>query len=227
MFSGRRKAQCRRVRDMLSEYLDDRLGHEDQDIVEHHLEACEACSSELESLRMTVEMLHRVPVVPAPRSFAISGVETERVSILDPQRLRWLRPATAVVTVVLVVLLAVDFLQVLPQGIEVTDDGVFTEHFGTVSLSASEREEYMIESEFGEPAEVPPVPAPRTAQKGSTDEYNLEESDTMGDTGSARSLDAPTSGWPLRQIEIALAVVVFTMVAVLLFARRRRRRWSR
>ena len=227
MFSGKRKAQCRRVRDMLSEYLDDCLGHDDRDMVKHHLETCEACSSELESLQMTAEMLHRVPLVPAPRSFAISGMETERVSMFDPQRLSWLRPATAVVTVALIVLLAVDFLQVLPQGMEVADGGVFLEHSRAVSSPASEREEYMIESEFGEPAEVSPVPAPGTVQKSVAEGANLGEGVVRGDADDVQSISRHEGGWPLRQIEIGLAVLVFTMVAVLLFARRRRRAWSR
>ena len=126
MFIGGRRARCRKVRHMLSEYLDDRLVREDRGIVEGHIETCEACSNELESLRMTVQLLHRLPVVPAPRSFAITAVETERASIFDPQRLRWLRPATAFATVALVLLLLLDFLQVIPHEVGGGGDGVFT-----------------------------------------------------------------------------------------------------
>ena len=225
MVFGRRKAQCRRIHCMLPEFLDDRLGHDDRDMVKSHLETCETCTRELESLQMAVAMLHRVPIVPAPRSFAIRNVATERVSIFDPQRLRWLRPATAVVTVLLLVVLAIDFLQVLPLGMESADGGVATEEPRFVPVPTSEQGEQMFQ--FSEPAESPPVGTSVTVEKCVAESHYFEEDDTMRDTGSAWALDAPTSGWPLRQIEIALAVVVFSMVAVLAFTRRRRRSWSK
>jgi len=142
MILGRRRITCRRVRNALSEYIDDRLTSEEREAVEHHLEKCAACAQELESLRATVEMLHQVSDVALPRSFvlreaevereaaapqprggwlrpvpvmAMSHAGAERVSMFDPQRLRWLRPATALATAALVVLLMVDFLGAVPQ----------------------------------------------------------------------------------------------------------------
>jgi len=114
MFRGGTKTGCRRVKRVLSEYADQRLGEEERLAVRRHLDTCEACSRELASLRMTVRLLHEVPVVPVPRSFAVRRQEVERVIEPAPQRLRWLRPATAVAVFTLVMVLAVDFLQLVP-----------------------------------------------------------------------------------------------------------------
>ena len=62
MFRSRREPQCPKVQGMLSEYLDNRLGSEDKSLVERHLESCEACSKELEALRMTVRPESAEPV---------------------------------------------------------------------------------------------------------------------------------------------------------------------
>ena len=208
MFLGRRKTRCHKVRGMLSEYIDTRLDSEDRGVVERHLEICEACSNELESLQMTVQLLNQVPLVPAPRSFAISEVETGRVSIFEPQRLGWLRPATAFATVALIALLIVDFLQVVP-------------HDQIMLSPTPQGEGYMIESRGDEPA-----PAP--GEEALTEDVTPDESGlglTYGGEGEISGESA--AGWPLRQIEIAIGVLVFALVALMLFARRQRRRWSR
>ena len=208
MFLGGRKTRCHKVRGRLSEYIDNRLDSEDRGVVEHHLEICEACSNELESLQMTVQLLNQVPLVPAPRSFAISEVETGRVSIFEPQRLGWLRPATAFATVALIALLIVDFLQVVPHDVG-TGGEVFTEPRDQTVLSTP-----------------PPVPAP--GEEAPTGDVTSDESG-LGVTyeGEEEISGESAAGWPLRQIEIAMGVLAFALVALMLFARRQRRRWSK
>jgi 2-keto-3-deoxy-6-phosphogluconate aldolase len=110
MFSGKGDPLCRKVRGMLSEFIDNSLNSENKSLVERHLQTCEACSKELESLRMTVQLLHRVSEVPAPRSFTVTVPPPRRESAFGPASLRWLRPATAIVAIALVVLLMGDFL---------------------------------------------------------------------------------------------------------------------
>ncbi len=123
MFRGKGEPLCRRVRGMLSEYVDNRLDSENKSLVERHLETCEACSKELESLRMTVQLLHRVPEVPAPRSFTVAAPAPRRESAFGPASMRWLRPATAVVAIALVVLLAGDFSHVFVNNAGVNNGG--------------------------------------------------------------------------------------------------------
>jgi hypothetical protein len=241
---------------MLSEYIDNLLGAEDRGVVESHLEVCEACSNELESLRMTVQLLHRMPSVPVPRSFAIREVETDReevseprgsgwlrpvpafavsrigsgwASVCDPQRLRWLRPATAFATAALVLLLMLDFLQVVPQQGGLDSRAVFNESTPQVIVSpALEGEEGTLEVSGDEPAEVLPPPVPAPADKtltGGADSDEFVGGDAY-DGGGEVSTEA-AGGWPLRQIEIGIGVVFLALVAMMLFARRQRRSWSR
>lgn len=55
----------------LSEYLDGRLSPADASRVEGHLAACARCQDEVESLRQTVGLLHRVPQMQPSRSFVL------------------------------------------------------------------------------------------------------------------------------------------------------------
>ena len=68
------KSECQKVKGMLSPYIDRQLTSSEQGLVEAHLERCEACCRELESLRAVVNLVHRVPLVSPPRSFAIAEV---------------------------------------------------------------------------------------------------------------------------------------------------------
>ena len=213
MFLGGRKRRCHKVRGMLSEYIDNRLDSEDRGVVEHHLEICESCSSELESLQMTVQLLNRVPQVPAPRSFAISEVETGRVSVFERQRLGWLRPATAFATIALIALLIVDFLQVVP-------------HDHIMLSPTPQGEEYMLDSRDSKPAETLSEPAPLPGEEAPTEDVNSGVTGMGVTSGGEEEVSGESeAGWPLRQLEIGIGVLVFALVALMLFARRRRR-WS-
>ena len=74
----KRKSECHKVKGLLSPYIDHRLSASEEVSVEGHLAKCAVCSAELESLRATVNLLHRVPVVSPTRSFAIAEVEPRR-----------------------------------------------------------------------------------------------------------------------------------------------------
>ncbi len=117
MFKFFRKTECQKVRGKLSEYLDGRLPPEKRKAIESHIGECEACRHELESLKATVNLLRRMPQVPAPRSFTLAetGIlaKTGReVSFFGASLVKWLRPATAVVVVLFVALLLTDFIGV-------------------------------------------------------------------------------------------------------------------
>ena len=208
MILGRRRTACRRVRNALSEYIDGRLTSEERERVEHHLEECAACAQELESLRSTLEMLRQVPDVAVPRSFVLREAEVEReapapqrrggwlrpvpalamshagsegLSIFDPQRLRWLRPATALATAALVVLLMVDFLGAVPQ--ETMLDEQLMRSAPTLSSPAPGEEQdggvYGAGNE--ELSASPPVPAPAPQEKAPGGEAWSNEGAALGD----------------------------------------------
>ena len=100
------KDECDKTKGMLSAYIDQDLSLKEQREVEHHLEACQRCQEELDSLRATVELLHRVPQVLPSRSFAIAEVKPA------PRRTAvWaLRAATSVAALCLVLLFASDLV---------------------------------------------------------------------------------------------------------------------
>lgn len=214
------KSKCRKVRGTLSEYLDGTLNHEERNIIEQHLEMCQDCVDEFESLQMTVQMLHRMSAVPAPRSFAVTEVEKSRPSIFDPQNLRWLRPATAFVAIVLMVLLSVDFLIVggaVPAVEELQTP--------PVSVPAPDAQFDAGELRGDMTSEVTPAPTPAPA--AGVEGKGLPEGLDAGKVGSNALSDVhPVSavqedGWsPVRQAEVAVGALVLVLLSVLLFTRR-------
>jgi anti-sigma factor RsiW len=113
------------VQGLLSPYIDGQIGSSERDRVESHLEECQVCSRELDSLRATVNLLHRVAVVSPPRSFALAEVEAKRrPATLTREAPQWrrvpalgaLRVATAVATLLLVFVLAGDATHLFETG---------------------------------------------------------------------------------------------------------------
>lgn len=134
------KDKCDKTEGMLSAYIDQRLSLKEQREVEHHLEACQRCQEELDSLRATVELLHRVPQVLPSRSFAIAAVKPA------PRRTAvWaLRAATSVAAVCLMLLFASDLVNLFEVTHSLVDEG------GGASST--------FEPEGGEEQEVAPSP---------------------------------------------------------------------
>jgi hypothetical protein len=232
MFRSRREPLCRKIQGMLSEYIDNRLGSEDKSLVEHHLESCEACSKELESLRMTVRLLHRVSKVSVPRSFTIPVPEPKREGILGPTSLRWLRPATAVAAIVLVVLLAGDFLNVFGHEAEFGGGILLAPTGNTVFLTTPEGEGNM--TDMGANVTAKAIPAPTPEGAGNVTEGNASmagagftASGIRGSAGPPSIPGKPPVSWPLHQIEIAMGVVVFALATLTIFSARQRRKGVR
>jgi len=253
MFFGAGSRRCRKVRRLLTEYIDGRLSSRDVEFVDRHLETCTGCSEELESLRATVRLLHRVPSVPVPRSFALReadvvreqaapsrrgmpwpspvpvpvGPGVGRASVLAPERLRWLRPATAVVAAALVLLLTLDFTHVVPQEGWANKAEQFAPR---ATLSANETAAYSwmedtLKANGGEVEDAVPPPAPLATGAPEGDGLALGIP-AGGGMDAERQLDQTERGWPMRQIEIGFGAVLLAMVALTLVVWRRRRRWS-
>lgn len=106
-----KKDECSRTRGMLSGYIDQRLNSEELTQVEEHIQTCQGCREELESLRATVALLHRLPEVTPSRSFTVAPVKP-----LPGRRALWgLRFATAGAAVLLVVAFAADRTNLFQQ----------------------------------------------------------------------------------------------------------------
>jgi len=67
----RKKSEHQWVGESLSAYIDGELTPRERTRVEQHLKECPACAEDLRTLRQTVALLRELPVIPAPRSFAV------------------------------------------------------------------------------------------------------------------------------------------------------------
>ncbi|MFH1486425.1 MAG: zf-HC2 domain-containing protein [Chloroflexota bacterium] len=113
MFGFLKKNPCKSARQDISAYLDGQLGADHRKALEKHLELCEACRRELSQIRETVVLLRRLPRVSPRRSFTLSEEQT-RVPVPAKTWQPALASATAIAAVLLALLFAGDFLQVLP-----------------------------------------------------------------------------------------------------------------
>ena len=111
--------------DALSEYLDGMLPPRRQGQVERHLASCESCQAELDSLRITVSLLQRVPQVEPSRSFVFAAPAAASPLVERPRRVQgspnWVFAAAgASLAMLLAVLVSADMVGVLKSdGIEV------------------------------------------------------------------------------------------------------------
>jgi len=238
MFRDKGEPLCRKVRGMLSEYIDSSLSSENKSVVERHLQTCEACSKELESLRMTVQLLHRVSEVPAPRSFTVTVPQPRRESAFGPSSLRWLRPATAIVAVALVVLLMGDFLHGFENNVGVNDGP------GNVTLSGSGFQLAPSSAAEQQPMVAVPgvmgqmslatakavgytdytvLPSPPVSQAIAQPVPSVPGNEEITGDGLVAAQGEAGVGWPLRQTEIGLGASVFVLLALIIFARRQRK----
>lgn len=102
--------------ELLSAYLDGQLGARERERLEAQLAADPALRAELEALRRTVALVRDLPSVPIPRNFILAQTMAARPRPARPLRPRraWAAPfltaATAVVSLVFVVVLAGDLL---------------------------------------------------------------------------------------------------------------------
>lgn len=106
----RKKSEHEWVGETLSAYIDGELAGRERARVEQHLKECQACAENLRTLRQTVALLKELPVIPAPRSFAVRPrVARPRPA---PAPSGWgyglLKGATAIAALLLVLLIGGD-----------------------------------------------------------------------------------------------------------------------
>ena len=272
VFTGK-KAACRKVCLMLSDYIDGQLDEESQSIIERHVEVCEDCATELESLRMTVQLLHQVPSVPSPRSFTIrepdmaqksvrkpgkagwmrpvpvfaGAVSDKAAGIFSPGKLRWLPLATSFAAAALVLLLVLDYIQVIPfeaggnNGAPITAvseraepgplpaatgdiDGNMSQDMGNETVKVSGMDiggsQPRGNDSFGFALPAPPEVAGKASVEGTgSDEPLLGDNNVNEEAVSGES----QAQW-VRQVEIGIAGLVLMLVILLLFFGRQYRK---
>jgi len=106
----RKKSEHQWVEESLSVYIDGELSPSEKRRVEEHLKECRSCSESLTTLRQTVALLKELPVVPAPRSFAVRPAVVRPKPVRTPSARGYglLRGATALATLLLVLLIGAD-----------------------------------------------------------------------------------------------------------------------
>jgi hypothetical protein len=188
---------------------------------------------------MTVQLLHRVAEVQVPRSFTVIVPEPRRESVFGPASMRWLRPATAIVAVALVVLLMGDFLHgfennagvnhgpgnvtVSGSGFQLAPSSVAAEQqtwvavpgvMGEMSLATAKAVGYTDYTVVPSPPVSQPIAQPIPIVLGNEGPTGAQV--TVGGEGGV--------GWPLRQTEIGLGAAVFVLLGLMIYARRQRRK---
>ncbi len=202
----------RRLRLLLSSYLDGEVTEKEARRLEEHLSTCEECQWELESLRATVSLLRKVPSPAPSRFFALR--EEPSPPLRNPGYVLAMRAATSVAALLLVALLAGDLTGLLSQG-------------GGVSREAAPRD-MMVPDQFEAAPLASPAPAPtavagapapeegpelRTPQdqlqerepKSLTTEKEMQEPGAVGTPAAWEALEeAGGLSLPLWQLEVAL-----------------------
>ena len=210
-----RKGKCGRIQGMLSSYLDKRLTHEEQKMVEHHVMGCEACQKELNSLQEIVSLLHRVPMVTPRRSFAIA----EARPVSRPVTFGRLRLATAAVALILAVLVGGDLFHIYPTEPEV---------------SSAVKEELRQQDLLAEGAPQP-TPRPAPLATGESEALDLrappEEEVVAGEEEypwAAPEEDIAAEEeeyrWPVREIELAMLGITVALGGITIASWHRKRK---
>src|SRR2546422_2614135 len=119
------------VTELLSAYLDERVGADERARIVTHLDACESCRAHLESLRRTVALLHTAEPVRAPEGFRAqvrARIEAQPRRVPRTLHLpRWIGPrrtAGAAVAVVLIGLFTANLLREQFPGVALRRDRV-------------------------------------------------------------------------------------------------------
>ncbi|MDY6910847.1 MAG: zf-HC2 domain-containing protein [Chloroflexota bacterium] len=102
MFGRQPKNGCQKSRETFSPYLDGCLDAVDEDMLRYHLEVCEECQRELDTLRITRDLLHGIRSVSVPRSFTLAELPSKQTwNPFTLPSMNWMRAATVAAVLVL------------------------------------------------------------------------------------------------------------------------------
>jgi hypothetical protein len=234
------KRNCHRFRGMISPYIDGRITDEERQALESHLTSCQGCLRELESLRTTVRLLHRLPMAVVPRSFTVA--ETRPAAV--PPAFGWLRWATVVAVLVLVVISVGDLFHIYPE------KGALPPEMHIVAVSPTPGSQQMPlaagvptpapraavppgyegKGSKGTPAlvspggqtEVMPTPTPSPATGTSEGMFGVSVTNSRAGAETAER----AYRWPVHRAELAVLGVVVVMLASTVMVWRRGARSS-
>lgn len=108
MFRHRRQEGCGKIRSLLSQFIDQQLNAVESDAVRFHVEVCEACRRELQTLQATTKLLRRMPAASVPRSFTLAEAPARRRAFtFNIPQPAWLQTAAVAALILLVAMVSI------------------------------------------------------------------------------------------------------------------------
>ena len=253
MFGRREKSKCEKIREIFSPYLDSRLEAVEQDMVKYHAEICAECQHELESLRITRELLRSVPAVPVPRSFTLVEAPARRswfsldIPMVPSAGMMRMAAATAVIVFALVLSLDLsgilsqqaspetpEVVSISPEAEEVTPAEIPSPVATLIPDAQGEESGGIPEATQPEPGSDPymgiAVPVVPEMEKDTSGQGNISESAEAVDPNGESGVYSPTprSKTPLWVLPLEIVVgalaVVFASASLLSWRRKRSNR---
>lgn len=220
------KKDCHKFREIMSPYIDGRITQDEKQALESHLASCHECRQELEALRTTVKLLHRLPQEEVPRFFNV--VESKPVAV--PYIFRRLCWASAIAALILVLFSAGDLFHVYPEKSTKPSEQLAITLSGTISPTIAPNF-FMIPGDSALSQDgTPPQDIPKSSSQDkttpipSTAADDMEIPTTAPDTvpaeeDTAVSTESTKEGyrWPVHQIELAIlgfAVVLLSAAII-------------
>ncbi len=115
MFGFRKRNDCKKITELLSAYIDKQLSSHVSELVHKHIQSCQKCSQELETLTKTVKLLHRTQVERVPHSFTVADIQP----IKRPVYLGVMRFAAVISAAIVAILFLADALNILNPSVPV------------------------------------------------------------------------------------------------------------
>jgi hypothetical protein len=185
----------------LSAYLDRQVSDREYVRIKAHLETCEQCQQDLETLLWTKRLLRQVPVVPVPRSFVVREADVVASKFRPRRTMFAMQWATAIVALLFVVVLFGDALTggwMSAGSRQAVPEAMMAE---PVAMEQSEQEKveepkaFAIESEIVQEKEIAPE------KEGAPKEVQIEvEEETVRGTDQAWADATPSDAEKLRAV---------------------------
>ena len=222
----------RRLKELLSAYLDQQVSAKESMRVEAHLDVCDECREYQRSMRMTVSLLQKMPALAAPRSFKINAAQVGLVQApasKTPSYLTWsLRAAVPVAAVLLIAVVVTD----------VSGVGRDTSSNETAALAMTEKqldaasgtglaegEEFDLTSEVARAMTAPDESVEGGSEESMSSmvapEATPEGMESLDGVGGVEEVQAVTSApggessIPYLPIEVGLAAALAALIAAL------------
>ncbi len=227
------KTGCSQARGWFSEYLDGRLKADRARSLEAHLQGCPHCREELDALTQVMHLMRSLPVVAAPRSFALRrdmAPAAPAASAYSRRGWTWAWGlATAAASLALAFFVAGDVAGFLPHESAVSPaPSAMVAPVVSPSPEIVPAPEVPLRAMEAIPGDAD-APLPPAVEPDVVIEASPLEKIAVEAAPALPAADEPavaTGGWPLLQIELALTGLTLVLISATAYSFRRRRTGS-